>query len=178
MEQNNGQRPVRLIFVCLGNICRSPTAEAIMADQIERADLTNLIEVDSAGTGDWHIGDAPDPRAIAEAASRGITMSSLARQIQSEDFEKFDLILAMDSANLRDLRELAPDDRSRDKIHLLRHFDPSIKGLDLDFDATDVLDIPDPYFGGPEGFSHVFDLIDVASSGLLDHVRSQHLGNR
>lgn len=157
-----------------------------MAHHIERAKLGGEIEVDSAGTGDWHIGAPPDSRAAAEASSRGITMRSLARQIRIEDFDRFDLILAMDSSNVRDLEGLAPDDDRRAKIRLLRQFDPGVGDLDhgdLDLGDMDLgdwdlgdMEVPDPYYGGPEGFALVFDLVDIACSGLLEHIRAGRLG--
>lgn len=183
MKPRDELNPVRILFVCLGNICRSPTAEAVMADHIARAGLSDKIEVDSAGTGDWHIGSAPDPRATAEAESRGISMRSRGRQIRADDFKDFDIILAMDAYNLRDLRELAPDDEARSRIHMFRSFDPTANTKDADIDDAEEisngeLDVPDPYFGGPEGFSHAFDLVDAASEGLLDYIRTNYLGQQ
>jgi protein-tyrosine phosphatase len=154
--------PLRLCFVCLGNICRSPTAEAVMAHHVARAGLAQRILVDSAGTGGWHVGEPPDGRAAAEARRRGIAMESTARQFHPEDFARFDLILAMDRDNLREIARLAPDDDAREKVRLLRSFDPGARG---------DLAVPDPYFGGPEGFADVFELVDAACRGLLDHLR-------
>lgn len=156
---------VRLCFVCLGNICRSPTAEAVMAHHLAEAGLSSRVRVESAGTGHWHVGEPPDRRAAAEARRRGITMRSRARQFRPDDFEQFDLVLAMDHENLRDLERLAPHEEARRKLALLRAFDP----------AAEDLTVPDPYFGGPEGFAHVFDLVDSACRGLLDHLRRTHL---
>ena len=155
--------PLRLCFVCMGNICRSPTAEAVMAYHVTREGLGDRVVVDSAGTGGWHVGDPPDRRAHAEAQRRGVAMEGAARQFTHGDFARFDLILAMDRDNLGDLLRLAPDETARDKVHLLRSFDP---------DAAGDLDVPDPYYGGPEGFATVFDLVDAACRGLLAHVRT------
>jgi protein-tyrosine phosphatase len=133
-----------------------------MAHHVARAGLAQRILLDSAGTGGWHVGEPPDGRAAAEARRRGITMESTARQFDPEDFARFDLILAMDRDNLREIARLAPDDDAREKVRLLRSFDPGARG---------DLAVPDPYFGGPEGFADVFDLVDAACRGLLDHLR-------
>jgi protein-tyrosine phosphatase len=157
----HGREPVRILFVCLGNICRSPTAEAVMRHHVTARGLDGAIEIDSAGTGGWHAGDPPDDRAQAEARRRGIEMRSTARKVHVGDFEYFDLILAMDRTNLADLHDLAPTPAHRQKVHLLREFDPSGGG---------DLEVPDPYYGGPTGFRDVFDLVDAACQGLLEHV--------
>ena len=160
--------PTRLCFVCLGNICRSPTAEAVMATLVAGAGLDHLVEVDSAGTGGWHVGDPPDPRAVAAAAQRDIAMAHLrGRQFTPRDFDRFDLVLAMDHDNLRDLRDLAPDGAAADRVHLLRWFDPARRDHDpLGYDHA----VPDPYYGGADGFDLVLDLVDAACRGLLDHL--------
>jgi protein-tyrosine phosphatase len=155
---------VRLLFVCMGNICRSPTAEGVMRGLLREQDLEDRVEVDSAGTGDWHVGSPPDARATAAARSRGITLAGAARVIARSDFEDFDLILAADRRNLRQLRAVAPPD-ARSRIHLLREFDPASDG------APD-LDVPDPYYGGDEGFENVLDLVEAACRGLLDALRA------
>jgi protein-tyrosine phosphatase len=145
--------PVRVLFVCSGNICRSPTAEAVMHRLVDEAGLGNDIEVDSAGTGDWHVGEPPDPRARDAAARRDITLSGTARQVEASDFDHFDLILAVDEENADRLRRVAPDD-ARDRIRLL-----------------DSRDVPDPYYGGPDGFDLVLDQLISACSRLLDELR-------
>ncbi|HEY4277781.1 MAG TPA: low molecular weight protein-tyrosine-phosphatase [Conexibacter sp.] len=150
----------RIVFVCLGNICRSPTAEAVMTRLVADAGLDDRIEIESAGTGAWHVGNPPDPRATEAAAARGFTMRSLARQVEPSDFARFDLLLAMDRDNLRNLRRLAPDAESAAKARLLREFDPASAG-------SSDLDVPDPYYGGADGFDHVLDLIEAACAGLL-----------
>jgi protein-tyrosine phosphatase len=165
---------VRVCFVCLGNICRSPTAEAVMAHLVAEAGLDHAIELDSAGTGGWHVGDPPDDRATAEAARRGIAMRSRARQFHVGDFAFFDLVVAMDGRNVADLHDLALDQAHRDKVVLLRSFDPN--RADGIGDAGD-LDVPDPYYGGPDGFARVFDLVEAACVGLLDHLASEHLAS-
>jgi protein-tyrosine phosphatase len=161
---------VSLLFVCLGNICRSPTAEGVMRWLLEREGLQDEIETDSAGTGAWHVGSAPDPRATSAAGSRGVTLAGTARQVVPEDFERFDLILAMDGANLRDLRLLASGEQveggsPKAEIRLLREFDPSSRDLG-------ELDVPDPYYGAPGGFEEVFQMVMVACEGLLAEVRA------
>jgi protein-tyrosine phosphatase len=160
--------PVRLLFVCLGNICRSPTAEGVMRSLIDREGLEDEIETDSAGTGAWHVGSAPDARASAAAQSRGVVLVGTARLITAADFERFDLILAMDAANLRDLRALAPSPQGREKVRLLREFDPASA-------ASRDLDVPDPYYGGEDGFGTVFDLVRAACEGLLGEIRAGRL---
>jgi protein-tyrosine phosphatase len=156
---------LRLLFVCLGNICRSPTAEGTMRTLVREAGLEDRIELDSAGTGSWHVGSAPDERATAAAAGRGVVLEGAARRVRLEDFDDFDLILAMDSANLSDLRALAPDGEGRAKVRLLREFDPVS-------DGTDDLDVPDPYYGDGDGFERVLDLVHAACAGLLVQVRA------
>jgi protein-tyrosine phosphatase len=154
---------VRLLFVCLGNICRSPTAEGVMRALVAEAGLQERIEVDSAGTGGWHVGESPDGRATAAARRRGIALGGAARQVRPGDFEEFDLILAMDQSNLRDLRHHAPDEDAQAKVRLLREFDPAADG---------DLDVPDPYYGGPGGFDEVLDLVQAACAALLGQLRS------
>jgi protein-tyrosine phosphatase len=155
---------VRLLFVCMGNICRSPTAEGVMRSLLREQGLEEAVEVDSAGTGDWHTGSAPDARATAAARSRGITLEGAARAVAPPDFDDYDLILAADRRNLRDLRAVAPP-AAHARIRLLREFDPASEG------APD-LDVPDPYYGGDDGFEHVLDLVDAACRGLLDSLRA------
>jgi protein-tyrosine phosphatase len=150
---------LRLLFVCLGNICRSPTAEGVMRSLLREAGLEDEVEVDSAGTGDWHLGDPPDPRAAAAARRRGIALDGEARQVAPRDFERYDLLLAADRSTLTRLRALAPDERAREKVRLLREFDP---------DAADP-DVPDPYYAG--GFDEVVEIVEAACRGLLAEVR-------
>jgi protein-tyrosine phosphatase len=154
---------VRVCFVCLGNICRSPTAEAVMRQRVAEAGLSDAIEVESAGTGSWHVGDPPDARAAQEARARGLVMDGRAQQFRAADFGRFDLVLAMDEENAAYLRRIAPDADAAAKVRLLREFDPHAAGDDLS--------VPDPYYGGPEGFSTVFGLVDAACRGLVEHLR-------
>jgi len=156
---------VRLLFVCLGNICRSPTAEGVMRALVADAGLAQRIEIESAGTGSWHVGSPPDERASAAAAARGVALEGSARQVRADDFFYFDLVLAMDSANLRELRRLAPGEAERSKLRLLREFDPaSVARADLD--------VPDPYYGAAGGFEEVLDLVQAACEGLLAEIRA------
>jgi protein-tyrosine phosphatase len=155
---------VRLLFVCMGNICRSPTAEGVMRALLREQGLEDAVEVDSAGTGGWHIGEPPDARATAAARARGVALAGAARQIAPADFTAFDLILVADRRNLRDVRAITPP-AARARLHLLREFDPASDG------APD-LDVPDPYYGGDDGFERVLDLVDAACRGLLDRLRA------
>jgi protein-tyrosine phosphatase len=147
-------------MVCMGNICRSPTAEAVMRGLVREAGREDEIEVESAGMGDWHVGHPPDRRATEAARRRGVTLAGTARQVQPGDFADFDLLLAMDRSNLAELRALAPDAAAEAKVRLLREFDPASAG------APD-LDVPDPYYGGAEGFETVLDQVEAACRGLL-----------
>ncbi len=156
---------MRLLFVCLGNICRSPTAEGVMRTVVAEAGLQDSVELDSAGTGAWHLGSPPDARASATAQARGIELRGAARQVDEGDFDDFDLLLAMDRSNMDDLLALAPDDQARARVRLLREFDPASE------DAED-LDVPDPYYGGSEGFEEVLDLVLAACDGLLAELRA------
>lgn len=157
--------PVTVCFVCLGNICRSPTAEALLRRRLEDRGVGHLVVVESAGTGDWHVGDPPDPRARAEGHRRGIAVDGAARQFQPEDFQRFEMVLAMDRNNAADLRILAPDDASAAKVRLLREFDP----------AADGLDVPDPYYGGEDHFAETFEIVDRAVEGLILHLHERGL---
>jgi protein-tyrosine phosphatase len=156
---------VHILFVCLGNICRSPTAEGVMAKLVAEAGLRDEIGLDSAGTGGWHIGEPADARAREAARARGIELESVARQVRAEDFERFELILAMDRSNQHALRQLAPDEQARAKVRLLREFDPESAGLH-------DLDVPDPYYDSQRGFEIVLDQVQAACEGLLEQVRS------
>ncbi|WP_087667638.1 low molecular weight protein-tyrosine-phosphatase [Caballeronia humi] len=154
---------IAVCFVCLGNICRSPSAEAVMVHQVAEAKLGDRIVVDSAGTGDWHIGQPPDDRAQRAAKRRGYDLSSLrGRQIAAADFARFDLLIAMDDANAAALGEICPPEH-RDKIRLLMEF------------ATrdDSRVVVDPYFGGDDGFERVLDQCEDACEGLLKALRTQ-----
>jgi protein-tyrosine phosphatase len=154
---------VRILFVCMGNICRSPSAEGVFrALLVQRAPQLS-VELDSAGTHDYHVGEPPDARSIAAALRRGIDLSALrARTVRTSDFDEFDLILAMDEQNLRELRRRAPAHR-HERIRLMMEFGP---------DAS-LRAVPDPYYGGPQGFEQVLDLLEEAAEGLLRELQSQ-----
>ncbi|UVE19234.1 low molecular weight phosphotyrosine protein phosphatase [Pseudomonas sp. LS44] len=153
---------MRVLFVCLGNICRSPTAEGVFRRKLSEAGLAERVTVDSAGTGDWHIGKAADARTSLAARQRGYDLSALrARQVEVADFSRFDLILAMDHSNLRDLQRMQPAVAQAELDLYLRRYD-----LPLD-------EVPDPYYGGADGFEQVLDLIEQASDALLAEVRQR-----
>ena len=156
-------KPVRVLFVCMGNICRSPTAEGVFR-KLHRELATDLdIEVDSAGTHAYHIGDAPDPRSQAAALQRGVDISGhRGRQATARDFHDFDYVIAMDGDNLRRLQALRPKD-AKAELKLL-----------LDFADAGVHDVPDPYYGGGGGFERVLDLVEQGGRGLLAHIRKTH----
>lgn len=146
--------PRSILLVCLGNICRSPTAHAVLQQMAQTKGIP--LEIDSAGTGDWHIGHPPDERATETASTRGYDLSPLrARQVIIEDFYKYDLILAMDRSNLRNLKKLAPADATA-RVELF-----------LPYGDSNTQEVPDPYFGGTDGFTHVLDLIETASENIL-----------
>ncbi len=155
---------VGVLMVCLGNICRSPTAHGVMEKYIENRGLSGKVIVDSAGTGDWHAGQGPDRRAVAAAARRGYRLDHLtARQVASEDFGRFDYILAMDRANLQELEKRCPA-AHRAKLALF-----------LAYGGLGHETVPDPYYtGGRRGFELVLDLVEDACGGLLDHIRERH----
>jgi protein-tyrosine phosphatase len=154
---------VRILFVCMGNICRSPTAEGVMRSLVREQRLEDRIEIDSAGTGGWHAGEPPDARATEAAHRRGIGLAGAARQIVPEDFARFDLIVAMDRENLRGILAMAPDEAAANRVRLLREFDP---------EASGDLDVPDPYYGGDRGFETVLDQVTAACRGLLERLRA------
>ena len=155
-------RTSSVLFVCLGNICRSPTAEAVFRADVRRAGLGKRITIDSAGTGEWHVGDPPDWRAIDHAARRGYDLSPLrARQVSTSDFANFDWILAMDRSNLRDLERLCPDGY-RGHLGLFLDCVPALCGRD----------VPDPFDHGAREFETMLDLVEQASAGLLQRVRT------
>ncbi|MDM7481380.1 MAG: low molecular weight protein-tyrosine-phosphatase [Halomonas sp.] len=152
----------RVLFVCLGNICRSPTAEGVFQQAVVRAGLDGRVTIDSCGVGDWHVGKAPDPRSQAAARQRGIEIGHLrARQLKVSDFHEFDYVLGMDRENLAAMRALQPAN-SQAQVGLL-----------LDYAGLPQSDVPDPYYGGDDGFEQVLDLIERASQGLLDELQRE-----
>ncbi len=149
----------RICFVCLGNIVRSPLAENMFRYLAEQAGVTEHYEVDSAGTGSWHVGESPDPRMRQVAARRGFKYDGRARQFRPSDFQVFDLIIAMDTENRASLRRLARNPVEEAKIHLLREFDPQ---------GASNAPVPDPYYGGIDGFENVYEIVERSCQGLLD----------
>ncbi|VAW75684.1 Low molecular weight protein tyrosine phosphatase [hydrothermal vent metagenome] len=155
------KKKVNILFVCLGNICRSPTAEGVFRHWVEQEGEADWITIDSAGTHAYHVGASPDSRAQHAAQKRGVDLSALrGRQATIVDFEEFDYVLAMDEENFNNLAHIAPDDQQHKIKMFLKYAE--------NFDETDV---PDPYYGGSQGFEHVLDLIEDASQGLLEHLR-------
>jgi protein-tyrosine phosphatase len=158
----------RILFVCMGNICRSPTAEGVFRKLVRERAPDLQVEIDSAGTHAYHVGEPPDRRAIAAAARRGIDLGSLrARVVDETDFERFDLLVAMDQLNREVLLDRSPDEY-RERVRLMLEFAPT----------TDVADVPDPYYGGPVGFEQVLDLVEEASKGLLDELLARSATER
>jgi protein-tyrosine phosphatase len=156
--------PVRLLVVCLGNICRSPVAEGVLRARIATSTLAGQVELDSAGTGDWHVGQPPDRRAIANAAEHGIDISGLrARQLSADDFQRFDWLLCADRANLRDVQARAPRGARARSALLLEWTGTEEDG-----------EVPDPYTGGPAQFEHVFQLLDRAADGAIARLRREY----
>lgn len=158
---------VKVLFVCMGNICRSPVAEGVFAQLIEQQGLTEHVQVDSAGTHAYHVGNPPDPRSLQTALRRGIDISNLrARRFAEDDFYEFDYVLAMDSDNYRNLSAVCPPE-TRYKLKMFLDFAPHLNELD----------VPDPYYGGELGFERVLDLVEAAAEGLVEHIRKTHLKN-
>lgn len=158
---------VSVLFVCLGNICRSPTAEGVFRKKVAEAGLAHLIHIDSAGTADWHRGKAPDARTVSAAAARSFDLSALrARQVVAADLHQFDYVLAMDEANLADIHSLSATAY------------PAQTGLFLRYSQqNNYSEVPDPYYGGEDGFSLVLDLVEEAAEGLLAHIRQHHFAS-
>jgi protein-tyrosine phosphatase len=155
--------PFRLLFVCLGNICRSPAAEGVMRRLVDESGLQDQIHIDSAGTEGWHTGKPPDPRMTAAAARRDYPLTSRARQVLASDLQSFDLALVMDRQNLQDLQSFDPGARFHHKVRLFCEF------------CTDhqESEVPDPYYGGPDGFDHVLDLLEDGCGNLLAHIQAE-----
>ncbi|MEU5323591.1 low molecular weight protein-tyrosine-phosphatase [Streptomyces sp. NPDC021056] len=157
----------RVCFVCTGNICRSPMAESVFRARVAEDGLDGLVEVDSAGTGGWHEGDGADPRTVSVLEAHGYDGTHTARQFQPSWFSRLDLVIALDRGHLKALRRLAPTPQDAAKVRLLRSYDPA---------AGDDLDVPDPYYGGMDGFEECLEMVESASEGLLAAVREDAEG--
>lgn len=155
---------VKVLFVCLGNICRSPLAQGLMEKKIKEAGLEGEVSVDSCGTSAYHIGEQPDERTVKNALKNGLKLNHQARQFIRKDFREFDYILVMDEANLQCARRMDQTKEFSDKLHLMRDFDPVEKGAD----------VPDPYFGGEEGFQNVYNILERSVSHFLEQVTKKH----
>jgi protein-tyrosine phosphatase len=153
-------KPTRVLFVCLGNICRSPLAECVFRDLAARREVDHLFEIDSAGTSDWHVGDPPDQRSVATARTRGVEVCGASRKLVVDDLRNFDFVIAMDEQNRANILLLGREGRPAARVHLLREWDSQ----------ADSLDVPDPYFGGPSGFEDVHDIVERSCAALLDHL--------
>ena len=153
----------KLLFVCMGNICRSPAADGVMQQMVAKAGLGDKIHIDSAGTGGWHAGDSADDRMRKHAAKRGYELTHIARQVRPSDFDRFDLILVMDQQNLREIR---PFNRAGDKMHKVKLFCEFAKG-------REETEVPDPYYGGEQGFEQVLDIVEDGCAHLLKHIQQQ-----
>ncbi|MGW3273504.1 low molecular weight protein-tyrosine-phosphatase [Streptomyces kronopolitis] len=173
--------PFRICFVCTGNICRSPMAESVIRAHLAEDGLDGLVEVDSAGTGGWHEGDGADPRTVAVLRAGGYPHAHTARQFHASWFDHLDLVIALDSGHLRELRDLAPTEQDAAKVRLLRSYEKGaagaagpdrLPGSRSGSDLADDLDVPDPYYGGFEGFEECLQMIESASEGLLAAVRA------
>ncbi len=161
----NNKENISVLFVCMGNICRSPTAEGVFQQLVNQHALGEVIKIDSAGTHAYHVGNPPDRRAQAAALKRGVDLSiQRARRVSGDDFIQFDFILAMDQDNLMDLQEIAPSD-SHCELSLFLDHAPHLE----------YREVPDPYYGGVSGFERVLDMIQTASEGLLEHIKNDRL---
>ncbi len=165
----NADQKIKVCFVCLGNICRSPLAGGLFEDLIREEELDHQIESHSAGTGHWHVGKSPDPRMMATARSKGFHLKNSAKQFKAQDFSRFDLVLAMDESNFSDLEQLGSSINLDGKLRLFRSFDPKHNGQ---------MDVPDPYYGGDAGFEKVFDIVHRTCPEVLSYIKTTFLKDR
>lgn len=159
------ENKLKVLFVCLGNICRSPLAEGVFRHLVANAGLADQFTIDSAGTSSYHTGDPPDARTTAVALARGVKLSGAARQVLARDLDDFDYVLVMDEENLESVKRLAKGKTTRARIRLLREFDPQ---------ANRGFNVPDPYYGGPRGFENVHDIVERSCAALLAHIRAEN----
>lgn len=157
--------PIGVLFVCLGNICRSPLAEAVFRQVVVEAGLEDRFRIDSAGTSGYHDGEPPDARTTEVAARRGVEVRGVSRQVEGTDVERFDYLVAMDADNQREVERLVADGGASPEVRLFREFDAEADGR---------LEVPDPYFGGPQGFENVHDLVERSARGLLEYLTERH----
>lgn len=162
-EPSQSDAQIHVLFVCLGNICRSPLGEALFRHHADAGGHAGCFRVDSAGTAAYHIGEPPDSRSAETARRRGVQLAGRARRLEPSDFYDFDHIVAMDRSNLEDIEAARPSD-ARARVHLLRSFDPEADGDE---------DVPDPYYGGPDGFDRVHDIVDRSTRALLAHLAGE-----
>ena len=162
MESTSDSPRTSVLFVCLGNICRSPLAEGIFLHMVEEAGLADHFEIDSAGTGSWHVGEQPDARATMVAGQHGVELPSRARQLTEGDLERFDYVIAMDRENLRNIERMAATTNSEAEIQLLREYDSQ----------GESDEVPDPYYGGASGFENVYAMVHRSCQALLSHLRA------
>ncbi len=153
---------IKILFVCLGNICRSPLAEGLLQHKITKRGLTEMVKVDSCGTSDYHIGELPDERTLLNAKENGLILKHRGRQFSSDDFRHFDKILVMDSSNKQKVLRLANSKEDVEKVQLIRSFEPETNDRNSD--------VPDPYYGGEEGFQNVFDILDRTTNQILREI--------
>lgn len=154
----------RIATVCLGNICRSPMGEAVISSYVVKAGLSDLVSVDSGGTGGWHVGDRPDPRALATLREHGYAVDHRGKQVDASWFADYDLLLAMDSSNYERLMSLAPSESAQKRVRMMRSFDPTLAHRDP---GDPELDVPDPYYGNDDGFERVLVMLESATAGLV-----------
>ncbi|MGP0565265.1 low molecular weight protein-tyrosine-phosphatase [Nitrospina sp. 32_T5] len=157
-------KTIEICFVCLGNICRSPLAEGVFQHLVNSQKLQEKIIIDSAGTGNWHVGSPPDRRMESTARKKGVRLTSIAQQFQPGDFRRFDLVIAMDRSNLQSLEYMCPPEVAGQKLKLFRSFDPQANG---------DLDVPDPYYGGQSGFEDVFEIVNRTCPQILEYIKTR-----